>query len=63
MDYARLAIRLILLATHRRRINEVFIRESLFHVRAIYGREAQPAWRDQLLPHHEPPDFDPDLPF
>ena len=30
---------------------------------AVYGLQAQQAWRDQLVPDHGPPDFDPDLPF
>jgi hypothetical protein len=29
----------------------------------VYGRQAQQAWRDQLMPDHSPPDFDPDLLF
>lgn len=36
------------------------VREAVW---AIYGPQAQQAWRDQLVPDHEPPDFDPDLPF
>ena len=28
-----------------------------------YGPQAQQAWRDQLVPDHAPPEFDPDLPF
>lgn len=30
---------------------------------ALYGPQAQQAWRDQLVPDRAPPDFDPDLPF
>jgi hypothetical protein len=30
---------------------------------AVYGQQAQQAWRDQLVPDSAPPDFDPDLPF
>ena len=30
---------------------------------AAYGPQAQQAWRDQLMPDHGLPDFDPDLPF
>ena len=30
---------------------------------AVYGQQAQQAWRDQLVPDRGPPDFDPDLPF
>lgn len=26
-------------------------------------KNALKAWRDQLVPDHSPPDFDPDLPF
>ena len=32
-------------------------------VLAVHGQQAQQAWRDQLVPDHGPPDFDPDLPF
>ena len=28
-----------------------------------YGAQVQQAWRDQLVPDGEPPEFDPDLPF
>ena len=28
-----------------------------------YGTRVQQAWRDQLVPDGEPPEFDPDLPF
>jgi len=41
--------------------------ESLHAVReavwAVYGPQAQQAWRDQLVPDSAPPDFDPDAPF
>ena len=30
---------------------------------AVYGQQAQQAWRDQLMPDRGPPDFDPELPF
>ena len=36
------------------------VREAVW---LVYGRQAQQAWRDQLMPVHGPPDFDPDLPF
>ena len=36
------------------------VREAVW---AVYGPQAQQAWRDQLVPDREPPDFDPDLPF
>ena len=36
------------------------VREAVW---AVYGQQAQQAWRDQLVPDHGPPDFDPDLPF
>jgi hypothetical protein len=36
------------------------VREAVW---AVYGPQAQRAWRDQLVPDHGPPDFDPDLPF
>ncbi len=36
------------------------VREAVW---AVYGPQAQQAWRDQLVPDHGPPDFDPDLPF
>ena len=36
------------------------VREAVW---LVYGRQAQHAWRDQLMPDHGPPDFDPDLPF
>ena len=36
------------------------VREAVW---AVYGPQAQQAWRDQLVPDNEPPDFDPDLPF
>ena len=30
---------------------------------ALYGPQAQQAWRDQLMPDQAPPEFNPDLPF
>ena len=30
---------------------------------ALYGPQAQQAWRDQLVPDQAPPEFDPELPF
>ena len=36
------------------------VREAVW---ALYGSQAQQAWQDQLMPDHEPPDFDPDAPF
>ena len=36
------------------------VREAVW---AVYGQQAQQAWRDQLVPDHGPPAFDPDLPF
>lgn len=30
---------------------------------AVHEQQTQQAWRDQLVPDHGPPDFDPDLPF
>ncbi len=36
------------------------LREAVW---AVHGQQAQKAWRDQLVPDHSPPDFDPDLPF
>ena len=36
------------------------VREAVW---AVYGPQAQQAWRDQLVPDHGPPDFDPDSPF
>jgi hypothetical protein len=36
------------------------VREAVW---AVYGPQVQQAWRDQLVPNHGPPDFDPDLPF
>lgn len=36
------------------------VREAVW---AVYGLQAQQAWRDQLVPDRGPPDFDPDLPF
>jgi len=36
------------------------VREALW---AVYGQQAQQAWRSRLVHHSGPPDFDPDLPF
>jgi len=36
------------------------LREQLW---TMYGSSVQQAWRDQLLPESELPDFDPDAPF
>jgi hypothetical protein len=36
------------------------LREQLW---LAYGPEIQRAWRDQLVPHRAPSDFDPDSPF
>ena len=36
------------------------VREAVW---AVYGQQAQQAWRDQLVPDRGPPDFDADLPF
>jgi hypothetical protein len=36
------------------------LREQLW---VMYGSAVQQAWRDQLLPDDELPDFDPDAPF
>ena len=36
------------------------VREALW---AVYGSQAQQAWRDQLVHDIEPPDFDPDAPL
>lgn len=36
------------------------LREQLW---AMYGTAVQQAWRDQLVPQQEMPDFDPDDPF
>jgi hypothetical protein len=30
---------------------------------AAYGPQMQQAWREQLVPDTEPPEFDPDEPF
>lgn len=30
---------------------------------ASYGKQLQQAWREQLMPDGEPPEFDPDEPF
>jgi hypothetical protein len=29
----------------------------------VYGPQAQQAWREQLMPDNQPPEFDPDEPF
>jgi len=36
------------------------VREAVW---AVYGQQAQQAWREQLVPDRGPPDFDADLPF
>lgn len=36
------------------------LREAVW---AVYGQQAQQAWRDQLVPDRGSPDFDPELPF
>lgn len=36
------------------------LREALW---GSYGPQVQQAWRDQLLPEQDLPDFDPDQPF
>ena len=36
------------------------VREAVW---AVYGQQAQQAWREQLVPDRAPPDFDADLPF
>ena len=36
------------------------LREAVW---ALYGPQAQQAWRDQLVPDQAPPEFDPDVPF
>ena len=36
------------------------VREAVW---AVYGQQAQQAWRDQLVPDRGPADFDADLPF
>jgi hypothetical protein len=36
------------------------LREALW---AVYGPQVQQAWRDQLGPEQDPPQFDPDAPF
>ena len=36
------------------------LREALW---AVYGPQVQQAWRHQLGPEHDPPEFDPDAPF
>jgi hypothetical protein len=35
-------------------------REELWRV---YGPQVQQAWREQLMPEREMPEFDPDVPF
>lgn len=36
------------------------LRQTLW---TVYGRQVQQAWRDQLVAHGPPPEFDPDEPF
>lgn len=36
------------------------VREVLW---SVYGQQVQQAWRDQLVHHSGPPDFDPNDPF
>ena len=36
------------------------LRQALW---TVYGPQLQQAWRDQLVPEGEPPEFDPDEPF
>lgn len=36
------------------------LRQALW---AAYGPQVQQAWRDQLMPEGQPPEFDPDEPF
>ena len=36
------------------------VREAVW---AVYGQQAQQAWRDQLVPERGQPGFDADLPF
>ena len=36
------------------------MREELW---TLYGPEVQQAWREQLMPEEDMPDFDPDAPF
>jgi hypothetical protein len=36
------------------------LRQALW---AVYGAQVQQAWRDQLMPDGQPPEFDPDEPF
>ena len=36
------------------------LRQALW---AAYGPQAQQAWREQLMPDTQPPEFDPDEPF
>ena len=36
------------------------MREALW---ALYGPDVQQAWREQLMPEEDMPDFDPDAPF
>ena len=53
--------------THRSPEQALAVLEGLQAVReavwAVYGQQAQQAWRDQLVPDCGPPDFDPDLSF
>lgn len=32
-------------------------------LRVVYGPRVQQAWREQLIPDGQPPEFDPDEPF
>jgi len=36
------------------------LRQALW---AVYGAQVQQAWRDQLMPDGQPPEFNPDEPF
>jgi hypothetical protein len=36
------------------------LRQALW---VVYGDQVQQAWREQLMPDTEPPEFDPDEPF
>ena len=36
------------------------LRQTLW---AAYGHQVQQAWREQLMPDTQPPEFDPDEPF
>jgi hypothetical protein len=57
----------IAVPTHWSAEQALAVLESLQAVReavwALYGPQAQQAWRDQLVPDQAPPEFDPDLPF